>query len=62
MKAQVFYCGTDDTYWAWWSNDEDEFQHIHPSYMEVALKVPFVPKYLTELGKGKLVPVRIEPL
>lgn len=98
MKAEVFYCGTDDkgrfidfskhkqpvrlsghdkicrvtirqctkptddTYWAWWDNEKNEFQHIHQSYMSVVLKVPFVPKYLTELGKGKLVPVRIEQL
>lgn len=50
---------TDDTYWAWWSNERNALSLIYKDRRQVEMCFPGSIEYLEEKGHGKCLPVRI---
>jgi hypothetical protein len=51
-----------DCYWGWWDNADQAFHYVYPRKCLVEICFPYGTKAEAELGRGELMPVRIEVL
>lgn len=53
--------GESPVYWAWWNNVEQTFEYVFPSVLMVSTCFQYGAQVETQLGRGKVVGVVVEP-